>query len=121
MTFTAEQLYRYQQMLESERDRLRASLASLRDGLITSGVSDPEGDVPSDVSAAATALEVHDRVATIAEHDARILTDVEAALRRISDGTYGMCVVSGRQIPTDRLDALPWADRCVEYAGSPGA
>ena len=43
-----------------------------------------------------------------------LLTLVQAALKRIEDGTYGKSVVSGKPIPEKRLEALPWADRTVE-------
>ena len=41
---------------------------------------------------------------------------VEAALQRIEQGTYGICVVGGEQIPYKRLEVLPTADTCVEHA-----
>ena len=43
-----------------------------------------------------------------------LLTLIQAALKRIEDGTYGKSVVSGKPIPEKRLEALPWADRTVE-------
>ncbi len=43
-----------------------------------------------------------------------LLTQVQAALKRIEDGTYGKSVVSGKPIPERRLEVLPWADRTVE-------
>lgn len=42
------------------------------------------------------------------------LTLVRDALKRIEDGTYGRCVVCGRQIEAARLDAVPWAACCLE-------
>jgi len=39
---------------------------------------------------------------------------VEQALQRLEEGTYGVSVVSGEQIPDGRLEAIPWADRLVE-------
>ncbi|HZJ14679.1 MAG TPA: TraR/DksA C4-type zinc finger protein, partial [Chthoniobacteraceae bacterium] len=41
-----------------------------------------------------------------AEED--ILFEVEAALERISLGTYGVCELSGKKIPQRRLAAIPW-------------
>ena len=43
-----------------------------------------------------------------------LLTEVEAALKRIEDGTYGKCIVCGDAIPEKRLEAIPWASRCVK-------
>jgi DnaK suppressor protein len=38
---------------------------------------------------------------------------IEAALRRIADGTYGICVACADDIPRKRLEALPWTDCCL--------
>jgi len=42
------------------------------------------------------------------------ISDIDAALARIKDGTYGHSVVSGRPIPKERLKAIPWATELVE-------
>ncbi len=42
------------------------------------------------------------------------LTDVEHALSRIDDGTYGTCEACGRPIEEDRLEAMPAARFCIE-------
>lgn len=40
------------------------------------------------------------------------LDDVEAAMKRLDEGTYGRCEACGRAIPADRLEARPTARRC---------
>jgi DnaK suppressor protein len=40
--------------------------------------------------------------------------EIEAALARIEDGTYGRCIDCGKEIPTERLEVRPEASRCVE-------
>ena len=40
---------------------------------------------------------------------------IDAALERIENNTYGLCVTSGLPIPQDRLRAIPWAAERVEY------
>ena len=42
------------------------------------------------------------------------IIDIDAALERIKNGTYGFSVVSGRPIPKERLRAIPWATELVE-------
>jgi RNA polymerase-binding transcription factor DksA len=46
------------------------------------------------------------------EQDA--LYEIEEALKRIDGGTYGVCEISGKEIPVARLEALPFARRTVE-------
>lgn len=43
------------------------------------------------------------------------LEEVQDALRRIEDGSYGKCVVCGRQIEPARLEAIPWTPYCLEH------
>ncbi len=51
---------------------------------------------------------------SIEVNEQALLTLVQAALKRIEDGTYGKSVVSGKPIPEKRLEAIPWADRTIE-------
>lgn len=41
------------------------------------------------------------------------LTEVDAALGRIADASYGRCIVCGKQIADERLQAIPYASRCL--------
>lgn len=50
------------------------------------------------------------------DEEVRLLAEIDAALERIENGTYGICIGSGKQIPKTRLEAIPWARYCVEYA-----
>ena len=44
-----------------------------------------------------------------------MIDEIDAALGRMADGTYGICEVSGQPIPKERLKAIPWARERVEY------
>jgi DnaK suppressor protein len=52
---------------------------------------------------------------TEAELNASTLQQVQAALRRIENGTYGQCPVDGGPIESKRLDAVPWAPYCIRH------
>lgn len=43
-----------------------------------------------------------------------LLADVQTALKRLDEGTYGTCIVCGEPIPEKRLEAIPWALRCIK-------
>jgi DnaK suppressor protein len=43
-----------------------------------------------------------------------MLGDIDAALKRIEEGTYGVCVTCGAQISPERLEAMPWATLCID-------
>lgn len=49
----------------------------------------------------------------LGERESSELLDIDAALQRIQDGSYGLCVDCGVSIPTARLHANPTALRCV--------
>jgi RNA polymerase-binding protein DksA len=46
-----------------------------------------------------------------AEH---LLQAIDAALGRIDAGTYGQCAGCGGQVSPERLEALPWAGKCID-------
>ena len=50
----------------------------------------------------------------LADQAARCLSQLEGAMGRLADGTYGFCVDCGLVIPVDRLYALSATERCVE-------
>jgi RNA polymerase-binding transcription factor DksA len=43
------------------------------------------------------------------------IEEIDHALAKLDDGTYGLCEVSGQPIPKERLEAIPWARERVEY------
>jgi DnaK suppressor protein len=55
----------------------------------------------------------HDRFAAMADELRNHLNDIDAALVRISDGTYGFCMNCTNMIDTDRLAVLPTATLCL--------
>ncbi|MEA2638464.1 MAG: DnaK suppressor protein [Chloroflexota bacterium] len=48
------------------------------------------------------------------------VADIDQALERIDTGAYGRCVACGDLIPAERLQAVPWASRCVPCSAKPG-
>jgi RNA polymerase-binding protein DksA len=59
---------------------------------------------------------VADLLDRFSERDRRELARIDAAMRRVDEGTYGHCTSCGRQIAVDRLLALPDADLCTDCA-----
>jgi DnaK suppressor protein len=51
---------------------------------------------------------------SVSVNEQSLLSEVRAALKRIDDGTYGRCLVCGQPIAEKRLEAIPWAARCVK-------
>ncbi len=72
----------------------------------------------SDNHLADTATETYERELDegLEEDAERQLREVESALERIENGTYGKCEVCGKEIPEERLEAVPWASLCIDDA-----
>jgi DnaK suppressor protein len=47
------------------------------------------------------------------ERRSQLLKEIQAALRRLDEGSYGLCMGCEKPIPKKRLVALPWAAYCV--------
>jgi DnaK suppressor protein len=99
-------------LLAEREERLEAELAELTKpvgelGTISFGKRVGEG----------TSMAV-DRLAAVSaqEHLLAMLDEVRRAQHRIVEGTYGTCEVCGEPIPEERLEARPWATRCVAHS-----
>ena len=51
---------------------------------------------------------------TLEENSEHVLSAIEEALSRIEEGTFGTCVRCGRAIAEERLEAIPYATRCID-------
>ena len=51
---------------------------------------------------------------TLEDNAEALLARIDAALKRIDEGTYGTCRVCGREIGAERLEARPWTDLCID-------
>jgi RNA polymerase-binding protein DksA len=100
-----------------ERPDVRAILETERDVLLAEVNAEIEG--PGQMtygSQAAAASHVFEQQRDIALRDkARVqLEAVEAAIARLDAGTYGRCTNCGRPIAAERLEAIPWAEHCID-------
>ncbi len=101
-------------------DEERARLAQVRDGLQEGNALDQsEGDSVAELSSidqhqADLGTETFEREKDLAilESIEAELADVEHALRRLDEGTYGTCQACGRPIDDERLEALPATRLC---------
>jgi RNA polymerase-binding transcription factor DksA len=106
--------------LEDERRKVQSAIEYLHKE--SPGVPDEiTGDLamgPGDNHLADIATETVDREIdyTLEENSGNVLREIEAALTRIDDGTFGMCTACGRPIEPERLEYLPWATQCADDA-----
>jgi RNA polymerase-binding transcription factor DksA len=104
-----------------ERDRVTEleRLAALRREFddVVDAAEGANGDDEHDPEGLTIAYERSQIAAFITQAEEH-LAEIEAAQRRVEEGTYGLCEVCGRPIPTGRLEARPTATTCVEHAPS---
>jgi DnaK suppressor protein len=55
-----------------------------------------------------------ERTMSLARNARRLIADIDAAMDRITAGTYGLCVSCGSPITSERLEAVPQAAHCVD-------
>ena len=97
-----------QRLLDKERE-LRSDIARLEGEARAAGETEV-GD-QSDAATASQGASESLQEETLA---AQTLVEVQDALRRIEDGTYGKCIQCGRDIEPARLEAIPWARYCLK-------
>lgn len=108
---SSRDLRRFQKRLEAERDAIESRIATNKRGIQEtvrdeSGVGDTEDEADL----------LYEREAEIDENarERKELEQIEKALERIEQGTYGVSEVSGKPIPMERLEALPYATTLVD-------
>ncbi|HEY7018605.1 MAG TPA: TraR/DksA C4-type zinc finger protein [Gaiellaceae bacterium] len=62
----------------------------------------------------ATATFDREMASTLEDNSTHVLNEIDAALARIEEGTFGTCSFCGKPIGNERLEALPWATLCIE-------
>jgi DnaK suppressor protein len=110
-------LRHFRERLEGERARLaHARSAVHHDGSLLEETGDLAIGSGDHLADSATETYLRELDGGLEENADHLLTEIEAALGRIDDGTYGICVTCGQPIATERLEAVPYAARCVEDA-----
>jgi DnaK suppressor protein len=103
---------KYKHRLVAERDALLAQIDAQRGGPISRAEAASEAlDKSEDDNAQIQSG--RDVAFAINEHETAELLDIEAALLRIKEGVYGLCVDCGTHIPAPRIDAALHTQRCV--------
>src|SRR5215218_4062883 len=108
-----------QHFVEQQRERLRGlrdELVRIREGMAADeeDLGETEGDTTLDSGDLSQDMFTREMDASIGEQAERRLGEVDRALRKIEEGTYGLSDESGEPIPRGRLEAVPEAARTVE-------
>ncbi len=94
----------YRKALEIKAAELSASLRN-REGIHIETASDMQDEVQQETE--------RDLIVTSLDRDSQMLRHVRAALKRLADGSFGVCVDCEEPIGAKRLAAVTWAARCL--------
>jgi len=107
----------FRTLLLDERGRVERAIANLREdhpGRIDEEIEEMGGSQDNHLAETATATLDREIDYTLEENSIRMLTAIDAALKRMDEGAYGTCTNCGREIPAERLEAYPWASLCID-------
>jgi RNA polymerase-binding protein DksA len=105
----------YRDMLLEERDRMTAAINHLHeDNSVSLEEETEEETYDNHLADSATATLNREIDYTLEESAEHVLKAINDALQRIEDGTFGTCGRCGNPIAEDRLEAIPYANRCID-------
>ena len=102
------------QRLREKQEELREQIAGLTEAHPTPVDPIEASEGPQDFEETAVDFLEMNQEQSVLVNEQALLTMVQQALRRIEEGTYGTCVDCGQPIPEKRLEAIPWAARCIK-------
>lgn len=103
-------LEKQKKSLLEQRKEILDTLAGRNEQLEKLGKGSESGD---DVDIASDTID-RTLLNSLGEADQRRLTMIDRALDRIEQGSYGLCLLCGKEIPEARLEGIPYAALCVE-------
>jgi DnaK suppressor protein len=114
---TKKQLQHFKDKLAVERQRVMEEMGDIQQGNLKQSIADQSGENSrytyhlGDVASLAYGREFS---MSLAERQQKYLEQIDEAIQRISDGTYGICKVTGEAIPVERLEEVPIAKYSVK-------
>lgn len=110
---TDKELKKFEKLLIDERTRLSGSIRNIEDISRNESGRDNTGDLSSYAESGTDNFELETAL-NIASGESNWLNEVTDALRRVQDGTYGVCENCEKDIPKKRLEVFPSARFCVQ-------
>ena len=117
MPLTKKELEYFKKKLLDEKERLLKSAGAIKSAAISETMKDASGDNSSySFHMADQGSDTYEREmsSVLATREYTYLQGLDEALERIEKGTYGICQITGKDIPKERLEAVPTAKYRVE-------
>lgn len=113
-----EDIERYRQLLLEKRAQLLGDVHTMSNEALNRNRQESAGNLSSmPIHMADLGTDNYEQEFTLGliESERGLLRDIEEALQRIAQGTYGVCAATGKPIGKARLNAQPWTKYCYEY------
>lgn len=111
----------YKERLLALRARLRGDVNQLADAALRKSRSEANGDLstmPIHMADVGTDNFEQEFTLSLMENDGDALEQIEAALERIEESSFGQCEECGAKIPKARLNAIPYTAFCIKCAST---
>lgn len=109
----------FEQMLLKKRREILVNVNEMQDEALKKPRLDASGDLssmPIHMADIGTDNYEQEFALGLMNSERKLLREIDDALQRIEQRTYGICEGTGKRIPKARLEAQPWARYCIEYA-----
>ena len=113
--YSDSDLAEFKQVILNKLEQARADYELLRENITHSGDNDTQDTSPTFkvLEEGATTLS-KEETGRLAAHQVKFIRNLEMALVRIENKTYGVCKTTGKLIPKERLMRVPHATECIE-------
>ncbi|MCP4456282.1 MAG: TraR/DksA family transcriptional regulator [Planctomycetes bacterium] len=116
---SAQDLAYFQELLLGKRRELLRNVTDIENGALRKNRLDASGDLsmmPVHMADLGTDNYEQEFALDLMDSERKVLLEIDQALARIKDKTYGICLGTEMQISMARLKAQPWTRFCIEHA-----
>jgi DnaK suppressor protein len=114
---TETELEEFRQLLIAKRQEIIRDVTNLEDEAIRQSASGgATSSMPIHMADLGTDTWEQELTLGLIENERNLLREIDEALDRVNNKTYGMCLATNKRISKARLQAKPWAKYCIEYA-----
>lgn len=115
LRYSDEELAEFKQLIEAKLELARREYMQVMDTLTNRSGNDVDDTMPTyKVLEEGSMSQTKEELTTMAARQQKFIQSLQAALVRIENKTYGVCRVTGRLIPKERLRAVPHATLSIE-------
>ncbi|MFA5238694.1 MAG: TraR/DksA C4-type zinc finger protein [Phycisphaerae bacterium] len=114
-SLTATEIEKFKALLMAKRDEILDNVNHMEDEALRKERSDLS-NMPIHMADAGSDTFEQENTLGLMDSERKMLTEIDEALDRIENKTYGLCEGAGEPIPKARLKAIPWARYCLKCA-----